>query len=253
MTKEEFLSEFDLLYNNIMSNKAPGLNEYEISSYLTKAQEEIMKNHLNPNGNKYREGVDDSTKRQTDFYNLITNASSINGDIIETTSIGIDDRIKAYLLPSDVFIILNEVAIIKKDDVTRNTQVIPLSYLEYTRLMSKPYQEPLKNQTWRLFSEGIMNNIMQSELIARTGYEVNDYKLRYIRKPKPIILVDLEQEFGPGVSINGYTTPFITPNGDACELDSMLHREILDRAIELARASFEGDLNSIVQINQRNE
>lgn len=254
MTKEEFLSEFDLYYNNTMSNKAPGLNEYEISVFLTKAQDEILKNYLNPNGNKYREGFDNSTKRQIDFYNLIKNVSVSSGEITETTSIGIDDRIKSYLLPSDIFIILNEVAIVKKNNSIIKTQVIPLHYLEYTRLMSKPYQEPLKRQTWRLLSEGIVNNVIQSELIPKSGYDIDDYKLRYIRKPRPIIVVDLEQEFGEGVSINGYTQPVITPSGDACELDPILHREILDRAVEIAiSSSFGGDLSTIVQLNQRNE
>ena len=41
MTTQEFSPEFDLLYNNISSNQAPGLTEYEKSIFLTQAQEEI--------------------------------------------------------------------------------------------------------------------------------------------------------------------------------------------------------------------
>ncbi len=33
----EFSSEFDVLYNNITSNQAPGLDDYEKSVFLTKA------------------------------------------------------------------------------------------------------------------------------------------------------------------------------------------------------------------------
>ena len=44
MTTEEFSNEFDVLYNNISSNQSPGLNEYEKSVFLTKAQNEILKN-----------------------------------------------------------------------------------------------------------------------------------------------------------------------------------------------------------------
>ena len=43
MTTQEFSLEFDLLYNNISSNQAPGLTEYEKSTFLTQAQEEIVK------------------------------------------------------------------------------------------------------------------------------------------------------------------------------------------------------------------
>ena len=52
MTTQEFSNEFDVLYNNIMSNAAPGLDEYEKSVFLTKAQNEVLKNYFNPQGNK---------------------------------------------------------------------------------------------------------------------------------------------------------------------------------------------------------
>ena len=42
MTNKEFSYEFDILYNNIMSNQAPGLDDYEKSVFLTKAQENIV-------------------------------------------------------------------------------------------------------------------------------------------------------------------------------------------------------------------
>jgi hypothetical protein len=37
MTNPEFSDEFDIYYNNITSNQAPGLNEYEKSVFLTEA------------------------------------------------------------------------------------------------------------------------------------------------------------------------------------------------------------------------
>lgn len=52
MTNEEFSNEFDVLYNNITSNQAPGLDEYEKSVFLTKAQDEIVKAYFNPKTNK---------------------------------------------------------------------------------------------------------------------------------------------------------------------------------------------------------
>ena len=55
------------------------------------------------------------------------------------------------------------------------------------------------------------------------------YYLRYIRIPKPIILTNLRSE---GLSIRGYDTE------SECELPEMMHREILQRAVELAKASY---------------
>jgi hypothetical protein len=37
MSVNEFSREFDILYNNIMSNAAPGIDDYEKSVFLTKA------------------------------------------------------------------------------------------------------------------------------------------------------------------------------------------------------------------------
>lgn len=79
MTNQEFSNEFDVLYNNIMSNSAPGLDEYEKSIFLTKAQNEIIKNYFTStqNGNKYNEGFEDSQKRLVDFSKLVTVSSCI--------------------------------------------------------------------------------------------------------------------------------------------------------------------------------
>lgn len=37
MTVQEFSHEFDVLYNNITNEVAPGVNEYEKSVFLTRA------------------------------------------------------------------------------------------------------------------------------------------------------------------------------------------------------------------------
>lgn len=42
MTTDEMSAAFDLKYNNIMSNLAPGLNEYEKSYFLTEAQKSVL-------------------------------------------------------------------------------------------------------------------------------------------------------------------------------------------------------------------
>lgn len=63
MSPQEFSSEFDILYNNVMSNLASSIDEYEKSVLLTKAQEELIKNYFNPLGNKYGQGMDNSPKR----------------------------------------------------------------------------------------------------------------------------------------------------------------------------------------------
>lgn len=237
MNHIEFSNEFDVLYNNIMSNAAPGLNEYEKSVFLTKAQEEIVKNHFNPNGNKYREGLDDSPKRQIDFSELIKVAE---GTIKDSPSTTFDKRAKVYDLPEDVFIVINES--VETDKGTK--QILPISYTEYTRLMSKPYKEPVKYQAWRLITSSV-NNITV-ELIVNSNEAISEYKVRYIRRPAPIITADLSSDYG-NVSINGKS------NISECELNPIIHQEILQRAVELAKSAYTGDLNSTIQLGERSE
>lgn len=107
--------------------------------------------------------------------------------------------------------------------------------------MSKPYKYPPKNVVWRLityYNEGDQNTIpcAYCELIGRYNvqYSANEgpiYKIRYVKRPKPIILVDLDTEYN-GLTIDGYSG--VSP----CELDPILHHEIVQRAVELAAATY---------------
>lgn len=241
MTTQEFSSEFDVLYNNIMSNAAPGLDEYEKSVFLTKAQSEILKNYFNPKGNKYQEGFDDSAKRQIDFSSLVRVAEPT---IISSDSsyIKMDDRSKLYTIPTDILFIVNETAKLTSGSSSRYLSIVPISFEEYNRLMSKPYKCPLKNQGWRLLqysSKGV------AEVIV-VGGTLSEYKIRYIKRPKPIILADLDETYS-NVSIDRETSV------SECELDPILHPEILQRAVELAKAAYTGDLKSSVELGQRSE
>ena len=245
----------DVEYNNITSNQAPGLNEAEKSMFLTKAEYEIVMNHFSANskGNNLQQGFDDSLKRQADFSMLMKVASCTSGslggsnDVVtyqytvtdgeghsttETVSFSVtklDRRSKLFAFPSDAFIIINEA--LNSDD-NAIFQVVPLRYDEYTRLMQKPFKRPLKNQAWRLNNSGSTsggNFIKCVEVVTTPEYDDSTmtYIVRYIRKPKPIILASLD-----GLTIEGFST--VTE----CELDPMLHEEILQRAVELAKIAW---------------
>ena len=113
-------------------------------------------------------------------------------------------------------------------------------YREYSRLMSKPYKRPLKFQAWRLLDNSASEK--KAEVIVGPNDTLVSYNIRYIKKPRAIILSDLE-----GVTLDNKTT------AQTCELDSILHQEILQRAVELAKAAYTGDLKSSVELGQRSE
>lgn len=363
MTTQEFSNEFEVLYNNIMSNQAPGLDEYEKSVFLTKAQEELVRDYFNSRNVKNAQGFDDSQKRQYDFSTLLSSTKLYDcADNIKALAASgliafnpiFDNRSRVYLAPSDLFLAINESI---EDSAKRRYSVLPISYDEYNRLMSKPYGFPLKRQAWRIISDRISsflvgwggkltdsgiflfkskyfkviniririsnsysiskpfiieddNGVMISmdlpinlvqywstyladneslksagldkylypvvsdtgnfptkgptdtpsftisiapavmesgaavhtpafEIIGRFTGDI-EYGIRYIKTPKPIILVNLS-DIQEGLSINGYNT--VTE----CELPPNTHQEILQRAVELAKASYQGDLSSVIQ------
>lgn len=237
MTNQEFSNEFDVLYNNIMSNAAPGLDEYEKSVFLTKAQDEIVKNYFNPKGNKYQEGFDGNEKRQIDFSMIIRTKSYSDFTLALFDN---KSNSKRITLDKDIMMFINEFAdVTRGEEVTRLT-VIPVSYKEYARLMSKPYKRPLKYQAWRILDTNANNN--EAELVIGPRDTLSKYNVRYIKRPQAIILDDLD-----GVTLDGKSTK------QECELDPILHQEILQRAVELAKAAYTGDINSSVQMGQRSE
>ena len=236
MTTQEFSDQFDVLYNNIASNGAPGLDEYEKSVFLTKAQDEVVKNYFNPKSNKLQEGYDGSQKRQIDFSTLTRTFTVSN-----FTSPTFDSRGSSFSFPANdrIMMIINEKLTVERNSNVITLTVVPIRFDEYDRLMSKPFKRPLKNQAWRLINNSTPN---EAEIIAGYGDQIQTYTARYIRRPKPIILSNLE-----GVQIDGETEAM------TCELDPIIHEEILQRAVELAKLAWVGDANATVQSGQRSE
>lgn len=142
MINEEFSNEFDVLYNNITSNQAPGLNEYEKSVFLTMGQNDVLRAYANPRENKVQEGLDGSKKRQIDFSALMKTKVLKKS----STTVKFDNRSISYRMPKDLLLFMNEAC---QDNKYRYV-VIPISYEEYDKLMLKPYQYPIKRGVWRL-------------------------------------------------------------------------------------------------------
>ena len=210
MSNQEFSIEFDILYNNISSNKAPGLNDYEKSVFLTKAQEDIITELYSGRNTTYNSF--EETEEQRRYLNSLIwteECESIN-DSVKLTSA------KSYVfsLPYDVMFITYEVATIDGKEVS----VYPVSQDELSKIIKNPFRGPSKNRVLRLDTT---SNLV--ELIS--NYNIDNYKIRYVKKPNPIILTSLEDD---SLSING------TCIESECELDSSLHRTILDRAVALA-------------------
>lgn len=243
MSVEEMDNMFDVLYNNITSNQAPGLNAYEKSVFLTKGQDEILKNYFNPKskGNTTQDGFDGNAKRQVDF-SMLTSVETKSSDF-ENPLFDTRENTKSVGLPSKLMFAINEVVEVTRNDKSVILQVIPIKFDEYSRLMCKPYKRPLKYQAWRLTNNNTSN---KADIVIGPSDILTKYTIRYVRRPNPIIVSDLD-----GLSIEGKST------ATECELDPILHEEILQRAVELAKVAWtntgQDNLQAVMQAGQRSE
>lgn len=243
MSVEELDNMFDVLYNNITSNQAPGLNAYEKSVFLTKGQDEILKNYFNPKskGNTTQDGFDENAKRQVDFSMLTsveTKSSGFENPLFDTR-----ENTKSVGLPSKLMFAINEVVEVMRDTKKVILQVIPIKFDEYSRLMCKPYKRPLKYQAWRLTNNNTSN---KADIVIGPSDILTKYTIRYVRRPNPIIVSNLD-----GLTIEGKST------ASECELDPILHEEILQRAVELAKVAWtntgQDNMQAVMQAGQRSE
>lgn len=253
MTNQEFSDTFTTLLNSYNTQAQFGeqaskreivLDEYEKSVLLTQAQDIIVKSYFDGSSNQQGQGFDDSARRQVDFSSLVKVARLAKAEGEYET---FDDRGLVYKMPrkstdansTDVLFILNE-SLIKQtlgDDGTviksENFVIVPINYKEYDREMSKPYAQPLKKQAWRLFQNNATGFDVNSELIPRWNIKEEEnkvsfvYKIRYVKRPNPIILEDLPN----GLVIDGISTE------TACELNPILHLDVLNKAVEIAIAT----------------
>lgn len=226
MTPEEFSNEFDSLLQTHLLKQGFGntdirsFDEYEKSVFLTKAQEEIVK-EIYSGKNPYGEGFENTEEVRRYLAPLVF--TKIIVDKLKE-DIGLSSNSIFYRLPDDVWFITYESVKLNGEDSGCNNGkeilVTPITQDEYYRIMENPFRGPSVRRALRLDIEG---NIV--EII--TPYSIEGYKVRYLSKPKPIIL----EELPDNLSINNETSI------SGCELNPAIHRLILERAVRLALVS----------------
>lgn len=248
MTNREFRNEFDISYNSIASMSAPSIDDYELSVYLTKAQLELIKNYYDPLSNRKQKGFEATEKRRRDLNQLVKNYKTTN---TISNSFNISSEAKFYIVPNDLFLIVNEKAKIISEDCYNGKilSINPISYDEYNIQIDNPFEKPNEKDAWRLDLSNI-NNSKVVEIIS--PYNISgllEYQIRYIKYPKPIIITNLNTAFpSDNLTIDGIFVE--TP----CELNTEICREILDRAVLLALADYRPqNLQVKAQMSQTNE
>lgn len=223
MTNLEFSNEFDILYNSITSNTAPGLDEYEKSVFLTMAQESIVRDLYT--GSLVGVAFESQEILRRFLSEMVE--TTYPEEVSEDTPSPISDTSVFYKLPSNVFFITYESAVINDDTAGCNTgkkiDVYPVTQDEYNQIIKNPFRGTNERRVLRI-DAGL--NIV--ELVYK--YKINKYYIKYVKKPKPIILIDLHT-LDNTLTINGKYEE------NPCELTDTLHRTILEKAVALAKQS----------------
>ena len=226
MTNNEFSDQFDILLNSYSTIEPKGLtqdisniklDEYEKSVYLTNAQEDLLIQIASTSFEANEEF------RRT-LNNLIKNYSTTTK---VTSNENIGENTVFFPIPS------NTMKILKEDIITSSTitcfnnlrlKVVPITHDEYMLQKDNPFRKPKMTgrtrQTWRIDYGDILGSKVV-EIAHPEEIDIYSYNMRYIPKPSPIILVDLPND----LSIDGINVE------TECELDSLLHREILKLAV----------------------
>ncbi len=244
MTTVEFSDEFDVLYNNIKSQSAPGLDGYEKSLFLTLAQEELVEKAYRGQ-NIFRESFE-----ETEF--LRRNLDKLVKQIVidSTTELDPEDKITEHSvffeIPQDLmFITFDELTVSKEGcQDTKKLSITPITQDEYILQKSNPFRQPeitlRSSRAWRLDYGNHTSRTI--EIVPPKDVTVDSYKVRYIKRPRAIIVENIASL---GLTIRGLNA--VTQ----CELDDVIHRHILNRAVELAKIHYEaGDPSSILQNNR---
>lgn len=226
MNNSEFSDQFDVLVQSYrrfrdFDNKEPldtiEFDEYEKSVFLTKAQEDIVKELYS--GRYTGDSFESSEQLRRELDSLVQQREYVAGEE-QVTKLSDGKYIHTvYTLPEKLFYIVYEQVSWDSEDPCLSSllaDVYPVTHDEYWRVRSNPFRGPNTKRVLRLDKGD-----MQVELVSIA--DIGQYIIRYLVKPNPIVLEDL-----PNESIDGVNT------AQTCQLNPSLHREILDRAVRLA-------------------
>ena len=216
MDVQELSNLFDTLLQPYITKDVLGeqntlaFDEYEKSIFLTKAQEQIVLE-------LYQE-LEQSEENRKYLSNLIKTGNYVPvGEQDETL---INNTFKSYKVEiedSVLFMIYEQCTLSDENNCVngRMVSVVPTIHDDLDKVLKNPFKSPNSRKVIRLDFD---NKI---ELISK--YNISNYKVRYLKKPNPIILVKLEDlniDKKQEVS-NGETNP-------------ILHERIVQRAVQLA-------------------
>lgn len=222
MTTQEFSNEFEVLLNSFASEQSNVVldlhfDEYEKSVFLTKAQEDLVIS-IYDGKNPYDDSFEKTEEVRRSLGSLIKTYTISQEKSIDTS--GLTHTSKFYAIPNDLWFITYESATISDTSLGPNpieALVYPTTQDDFYRVNKNPFRNSNEKRVLRLDIDPTT-----VELVSK--YSINRYLVRYLRKPLPIIVMKLTDD----LTINGISEK------TECELNPVIHRAILEKAVKYA-------------------
>ena len=211
-TSDEWSVNFDILYNNISSDQAPGLTEYEKSVFLTQAQEAVILDLYKGTSGDAFETTEEVTRylsslvKTKEFDNVSTTYNITTGNkqyIVDTSAV------------NDLWFITYQSGSITIGENTRDVIVVPSRQDSLYKDLNNPFKGPNKNKVLAISEEG--------SIILYSKYPINTFYIKYLKRPNPIVLDKSELEISDVSDFN-------------VEIPESLHNQVLYKAVQLAKA-----------------
>lgn len=237
MDYKEFKTEFNLAYNNISSNQAPGLDDVEIAMYLSKAQVTLL-------DALYAE-FEKSEEARRKLAKVVVTAKLLEVEIPDDSKLYCSDDLKVYTntyqVPTDLRYIVNE-QVKMKDDADecikdKFVKVQPVLLDELDTIIKNPFKFNIRRA---LRLDTSYNNQAYIEIITKQQATdinyIDYYKIRYIKNPEPIFIYS-STDYDD--TIDGQTAPTTLQDGvDLGSLPKETHRQIVEIAAKMAYADY---------------
>lgn len=213
MTSTEMLQAFKFRLDKLDSLNYPNFLNEEVDLLLNQAQERFIKQRYGKTNTK-RESFEESQKRTEDLKSLVSNAILIP---LANTTDNIDSNAQFVNLPQDHWFIVQErcSATYLNCNSVSETLMIPVYEYQHgdiNKTIDNSFLKANKNRILRLMESG------RVELIHDPLVTINNYHLRYIRKPLKISSI----------------APLVN-----CELSEHTHDELVDQAVLIALENIE--------------
>ena len=214
MTSQEMQYNFEVkLHEQNLLNKT--FSSYDVAFLLNAAQDDLVEgfysSRINPNSRYF-----ELDERARAMLALLIESTLIVAASFDSSDAALHDNAVFVDLPANFLYALEEECTVAYIDcnnssTTTISRVLPIRHDEYRMNISNIYKKPWRDLVWRMDFGDVGGN-KKHELIYGAGITVNNYRLRYLRKPTAINII----------------------TGVDCELNSILHEEVVERAVAAA-------------------